>query len=385
MCKAKGQGRRCPETPQRKEMERYRYKVKYRASKAGLSSPEWLKTEDGQKFTEENNPKLLNPSWEQEHQQSLARMKHENHPQVTLSNTSKNVESLKDLFLNRDTVRGRDGLANLTSDTYLKEIAKLDNGRIKSSIAIQEYADITHKPINKMLLHQKPDMSAEEYSKIVHNHEANEIAYTRIKDREIRGHVKSLDRILSERRKKQEITYRCIVSHSSIEETLKNYSENSIVKFDNYSSTSHSPSVALIFSSLSPSGATENDETLYTPVSNSNSDKHTIMFEVMTNAGAAIAHQSESPKEREVLLPRGLYFKVANTYIPTRQEPYKLKNPSSEIGFFADNPKKQVSYIEEGIVVVQLVECDKNGNVLTSDHQENHTPEDILRPPAELS
>lgn len=35
MCKLKGQGKRCPVTPQRKEMESYRQKVKYQAKKHG--------------------------------------------------------------------------------------------------------------------------------------------------------------------------------------------------------------------------------------------------------------------------------------------------------------------------------------------------------------
>lgn len=365
MCKLKGQGKRCPVTPQRKEMESYRQKVKYQAKKDGKSSSEWLQTDDGKKFSHANNPKILNPNWEQEHQASLQKLHHE--PQVTMNDdflaNANDASVLKANFLPRDMVRGQELNSSESINNYIERVSQsLPTFTSDEVRSLYKYSTSEYKKINNIL------RSAEGTGNRVYGDEREKLYQT----------ITHVDSALAQRRKEVEITYRCTKSKQTVEQSLEEYKPNTVIKFDGYTSTSHSPAVAMDFSDFTPD-IDEYDEMrvgndsksfeyltdAYTPFESS------IMFEVQSNAGQPIAKYTQLSDEREVLMPRGIYFKVVDSYAPDHENSYKIEQPASP---FDDNGDTRVGEVKKRFVVVQLVECDKDGNIMSPNNQQPHHP-----------
>lgn len=375
MCKCKGQGRRCPVTTQRKQSESYRQKVKYRAKKEGMTSQEWLSTEKGHEFQQNNDPKILNPNWEKEHQAELANMKHTDHPQVTMNDdftaTPQDLSILEANFLADDALRGTEPHAVLEEGEYYQRIKKYDEAhplQRDEELTLMRYTSSEYRAINAYLREVKDGMSYNDYQKAFYYSWGTENVAD--KDDNLRSNVQHLDNMLATRRENQEITYRCISGEGNLESGLEAYKANSVITFDNYASTSHKPAIAMGFSNHTPSS--KDGEKVY-ELDDFAQAEYSIMFEVQTNAGKAIANYSAMSHEREVLLPRGVNFKVVKTIVPTEENPYHLNNSMNE-----------ASKITSHCMVVQLVECDKDGNIYQPDHQEKHNPPALPERPKEF-
>lgn len=384
MCKLKGYGKRCPATPQRKEAESYRQKVKYQAKKEGLSSQEWLSTERGSVFAQNNDPRILNPNWHKEHQESLAKM-HSTQPQVTMSDdflaSPADLSIIKANFPERDTVRGQERLASLDMTNYLDEVSKQAKTLTpEEAESIRIYSSSQYKKINTLLREIDPNMSPEEY---------REKFYPRYNDEDFekmdsqrRKTIENLDSALSERRAESEVTYRCITTQKSIEESLEEYKPNAVLSFDGYTSTSHSPAVAVVFSDLMPEFGEFDDEddmptnegmeqkTMPYEHSEYAPSNHNLMFEMQSNAGQPIAMHSELEAEKEILIPRGMHFKVVNSYVATEESPYRIDQGKS--GFYEGGDV--IGEVKSHLVVVQLVECDKDGNIVSPNAKDPYNP-----------
>lgn len=406
MCKLKGYGKRCPSTPQRKESESFRQKVKYYARKEGMNSKEWLQTEKGHEFTKNNDPKILNPDWEKEHAESLKKLQGE--PQVTMSNNflakNKSLDLTKSTFPTMEETRGlnpeRDKYYYTGEDEYAEEVVKF-NCRQDDELSAEEIGAIDtytssgkHESINNYLrgmsqgkakdfpsyLHQvyglniPPKEGSEEWDRSVriYGQQENDHLST----------IKHLDSALSGRRKLEspEILYRGIKSELPIENLLEAYKSNTTITFDNYSSTSHSLITSLEFSNLnkmrydkeSKKSIFETHKTHSPPkgIPESNHDKknrNTVIFEIQTNAGMSVANHTEYLHEKEILLPRGVHFKVVDSYAPNESNPYRLTR-------FSQNDECE---IHDSAVIIQLVECDKDGNILGFDETEPIIPEPL--------
>lgn len=395
MCKLKAHGKRCPVTSHRKEVESYRQKVKYQAKKEGTTSQEWLKSDEGQKFATAHDPRIVNPNWHQEHQEQLALIKN-GHPQVTMSNnflaTTNDLSIIKANFPERDQVRGEDEIALSTIGEYKKIIAKKTKKfSMHESNGLKTYSTGKYREINRLLRDIDPNMTEEEYK---------ETFYKNIKDpKEFddrqRKTIENIDSALSHRRESAEITYRCMTSDDTIGQTLEKYKPNSVISFDSYTSTSHSPLIAANFSDhildSDDDGELNFDKknkTLDYTVDDYSVVNHSIMFEVQSNAGQPIALHSIISEEKEILMPRGLHFKVVESYATTEQNPYKIK----QSGHNFKGTDGYVGQVKDKFVVVQLVECDKDGNIISPNDQTRHIPpklpvmlnEDTNTPPTVL-
>lgn len=368
MCKAKGQGKRCPATPQRKELESYRQKVKYYASKEMLSSAEWLDTEDGKLFEELYNPKLNNPLWEEEHQANLEILRNQCRPQNEFPDS---LKEMKEKFLEPHEVRGDSTVSLMNSSEYYAFVAEqlpdLPEGHRK---AIVDYTMISHSGVNKLLLSQRQDMNDYDYAEEIYAQSITNIEQVKIEDNERREQIKELDSALSNRIREQELTYRCVSAKETAKSILYKYKPNSIVTFDGFTSTSHSPSVAMEFSDMN--AVTRNNEITY----ERHDGEQSIIFEIQSNAGLCIAPYSHMEIEKEVLLPRGLHFKVVHTYQATKDTPYQVRNP-----YVLPLGDKRIGSAEKDLIIIQLIECDKDGNILPPDYDIPHHPSKLIPSP----
>lgn len=379
MCKRKDIGKRCPATPQRKNAESYRQKVKYQAKKEGLTSQEWLKTEQGVSFAQNNDPRILNPNWHEEHQASIQGM-NSNHPQVTMSDnflaSTTDLSIIKANFPKRDTIRGQEELAVTPMDEYVKTVSERAKKLTSEEIAgIYTYSTSQYRSINRLLREIKPDMTEKEYREKFYRHSDDDSFKER--DEERRKAIENIDSALSHRRDEAELTYRCISTKNTIEESLEEYKPNTIISFDGYTSTSHSPSIAVNFSDLMPEYGNngtpvldEKNKTFDFVASEYAPSNHNIMFEVQSNAGQPIAMHSQITEEREILLPRGMHFKVVESYATNNDSPYQIDQSHSGL----IERKGFIGKIKDKLVVVQLVECDKDGNIVAPNTQTPYNP-----------
>lgn len=377
MCKLKGHGKRCPVTPQRKTVESYRQKVKYQAKKEGTTSQEWLKSDEGQKFATAHDPRIVNPNWYQEHQEQLALIKNDQ-PQVTMSNnflaTTNDLSIIKANFPERDKVRGEDEISLSTIAEYKEMIAKKARKfNMSESRGLQVYSTGRYREINRLLRDIDPNMTEEEYKETFYKHSKDPKEF----DTTQRKTIEQIDSALSHRRESAEITYRCMTSDDTIGQTLEKYKPNSVISFDSYTSTSHSPLVAVNFSDHIVDS--DDDGEIYFDKKNKTLDytvddysrvNHSIMFEVQSNAGQPIALHSIIPGEKEILMPRGMHFKVVESYTITEQKPYKVRQ--SEHNY--EGTDGYVGQVKDRFVVVQLAECDKDGNLIAPNDQTPYIP-----------
>lgn len=394
MCKLKGQGKRCPTTPQRKEAESFRQKVKYYAHREGVTSKEWLSSEKGTKFAQDNDPRILNPNWANEHAENLKKMHDE--PRVTMSDNfltkSEKFDIIKATFPTKDEIRGthveRDKHYHTYEDDYALEIVKFNHKQddelsSEEKKAIDTYTSSgKHEILNRYLrevTHDK-DMSLSTYANRVHQWTGNfdkgftdfdhfTSIYER-KEKENLAVINNLDNVLAGRRKldKPEITYRAIKSDQPMEELMEKYQPNTTITFDNYSSTSHALTPSLEFSNLKKIRIDPETKTKTLENYGDNEDnQNSVIFELQTNAGMSVVNHTEFVHEKEILLPRGINFKVVNSYKPDNTNPYKLTR-------YDTNDKCQV---QSNTVIVQLVECDKDGNILSFDETEPIVPKPL--------
>lgn len=371
MCKLKGKGKRCPTTPQRKEAENYRQKVKYYAKNAEMSSKEWLETNPGKFFAKHNDPKILNPNWEKEHRASLKAL---HSPQVTMDDNfishSANLEILRANFPSNNERRGvdtdnRDMYYHTDEDEYAEGIVqfnaiKQEEFSKEEADALRKYTSNDHLHINHYLrqVTHNQDMTLKDFGEKVHNKSGilvSEIDRDYYRDMESKtlNTIHHLDAVLSQRRtiEKPELSYRAITSEATTAEVLESYKPNAMITFDNYSSTSHSLVPSLQFSTLT---RTAFDHDKKVSVLESMQDKRNIIFEIQTNAGMSVVEHTDYVHEKEILLPRGINFKVVNSYAPSEENPYKITRYS----------ETDECEIQNDTIIVQLAECDEDGNIL---------------------
>lgn len=312
MCRGGKDGviRRCVENPVKKVNTKYRKMLKYRAFKAGVSVSEWA----------ESNPEI--------YAEILGHKKAE-------IVTALEIESQ---HLNETAFKGRGETRLLLRPDNLEEHAQIATAEMQhmdltaeEQDAIWNYTSYMHEDTNKIL-------RGKESVEFTPEDEEDEYQARHFRSGEhINDYVASIDRVLSHRNPEKRVLYRGVGVHGinsildekraypkdrsdeeMVDDLVQHYAPGKSFAFDTYSSTSHDAGFASEFTS---SGSVQ------------------LVYEMKTNAGVDVTHLSDEPDEREVIVPRGMRFKVENVY--------------------ADDSYTGDSTVNSGtVVVVQLTEVD---------------------------
>ncbi len=362
MCRSTGEGyRRCKSGIHGKVIESYQKALYYRAKKTGKTISQWItdNPEENQKLQDKRDSKL--------------KIATQDSP-TSNSKVEKAVSSSVE-FLKPDVMRTIDPRA-ASMVSCIKE-SKKELGELTPSQqhALLGYTGISYQSVNKALL-GVDGFQVDEWEKEGWR-DRNKVGSTFRDYHDAADYVNELDSFLKERNSEERITYRGIVgsgisrmlnsisgtehyntngslghiftddekSHAT-QKLVEHYKQGTQIKFDSYVSTSLNPSTGANWAY---------------------SDKNSvgIIYEIKTNAGKNISSASNIDTEREVLLPRGLNFKVVNAYIP---KDYKYQN-ANRVGDITEKSTKG----RNGYVVVQLVEVDDLGNEIGSSVKE-HIP-----------
>lgn len=363
MCKSYIEGyKRCDTSVESKARESIRKAISYQAKKAGISVDSW----------KESNPEqlqLLNDSYDTklsqfEKESSACNETHDGNmnKKVGVTTFQKILNRLKNRKSNHgfafkgerrvDNSPISNSLYQKLSQEYLQELALSD----QEKKSVYKYTDNLYSPINQYLTKQRKVTLAEESA--------------------IQEHVKNLDSVLRHRNEQERIVYRGMPlnpSNKMFRESnngerlydvkkrkdilAKTYSQGTELLFDGFSSASDQVFVASDWCGVGNRGIDSKN------IQNSDTG---ILFEIKTSAGVPIAHISNYSEEREVLLPRGMRFKIVNSYWNSnnKKDCYKHK----------DTRNQNVDARNPNILVVQIVEVDDQGNPFTG-------TEDYIAPP----
>jgi hypothetical protein len=268
----------------------------------------------------------------------------------------------------------------------LVEHAKENRERAKHSLNENERIAVSHYPhgstgnfISKLL--RNPDMDVtyqpERPSWLV-EHRSVEAFNSR---EELVSYIETMDTALSQRTENNRIVYRGIDFESIREQIATEYGspipvdnkqewdkavgnfyhKDRLFAFSNYTSTTLAPTYA--------AG--------WMPPGEDNTSYRGVVFEMSTNAGLDITGLGENNSyahEREVLLPRDVYFKVVNVQIaPPKYDTRAGIETMHELGAELQEHKP---FWGDIAAVVQMVEVDKHGNQLTPEARvQKHIPE----------
>ncbi len=249
----------------------------------------------------------------------------------------------------------------------------------KEAHSIFCYTNELSIPLNKYLLNKSledvyDDDSAQQWDQ--------DSGYDRtfVDEKNLIDCVQTLDSALSHRVAEPRITYRglrvrydsTLVKSANYGKSVENsqqrrdivektYAMGSEIVFDGYSSTSDSIDIAADWCGASSEYDANYDHSAQTG----------IIFEIKTSAGLPISQFSGHELEREVLLPRGLKFKVANSYWnnPEEGKSYSFNKTNDYAReYVAKNPHT---------MIVQLVEIDDQGQEI-QDHTAKHVAPPVV-------
>lgn len=331
--------RRCASNPVSKVETKYRKMLKYRADKEEMSVSDW----------QASNPEVL--------KELLASRKAE-----ILSATESEKEHFAEVGF-QPAHESRKLLVPTDFDEYLEySSSSLDSAQLsrEEESAVTLYTDKLHQEMNRALRRIGPiNISQEEQDS-----EDKEFFES---EEDFSEHVQLLDSALSHRQDKKRVLYRGVGQYGLgevlnkglaypknrspeefVEDIQSHYALNKIVTFDSYTSTSHSGLVADNFADLGGDGIK-------------------VIYEVKTNAGINSAHLSEDEahaEEREVILPRGLRFRVDNVMPVSEYSASEITDPGEEMTAAGN------------YVIVQMAEVDENGQEMDTNSQHLPTPFD---------
>lgn len=346
-------------------MEALRKAIGYQAKKAGLSSLEWkAENPDLLKVIQDTyNSKLLqlkeqeqlaNPSGKAP-MAVLSYVDGDNEETITGTVTPLQAAKIKPIeeygFKGKKEPRLYTGTADF--EAYLQECQESSIELTENQKnAVESYTYDAYEALNAYFL-------SKDLSDVFHEdaHEGDEKWNSNYRkwfssfynEDDLIDYAQELDGVLSKRNDEHQILYRGMCFYPEGEgmkigekrvEVESTYSIGNEIIFDSYSSTSVVPEVASTFSRMS----FNNDNMLG------------VQYEIMTNAGVSVAHLSGNDDEREVILPRGIRYKVVNSYWD--EGDYQFES----IYFGGQEMQKNRNM---NLMVVQLVEVDEQGNEVT--------------------
>lgn len=383
MCRSHGESyRRCKGSAAAKARESLRKAIHYQAKKAGVSVQDW----------KELNPDLLeviHSSYDSKlkkfEQKEAAKTSFSNVDGETLltgiqvpESAAKDKPIAEYKFLSKGELRPE--TLSVSLDDYI-ETAEKNTKKLKftklEKHAILCYSTYMYEGLNKYLLN-KP-INSEVFNKNIAKWKDSPYGWQSnfTDEADLIDFSKKLDSALSHRAGESRLLYRGMnvypSSHSmllanggkEIVETKDRrkvlettYAHGAELKFDAYSSASSAIDTAADCSSArslwqdSPKSPTG------------------VLFEIQSSAGLPIAHLSSHQEEREVLLPRGMRFRVANSYWNSTEEKDCYKYPTE---FETDSGKNP------NTLIVQLIEIDEHGNDVVDHSVKYKAPPFIVR------
>ncbi len=371
MCRSHIQGhRRCKGSAATKAQESLRKAVNYQAKKAGLSPKEW----------KDQNPELLeiiNKSYDErlnKFEQKLNSSKNsggfiDSDGETLLTGAKNPAEEAKLRPIGKYdfAAKGEKRMGNsqnklseylLESESYIENNLKLEK---YEKHAVLCYTNDMYLPLNRYFLNKSvKEIFNKDRAAWKDSEEGYQMYFSDEED--LIDCAQHLDSALSHRSEEKRIVYRGLgvrqdsgiirenndgkEAHSAQERRaiMENvYKPNTELSFDSYSSASESINIA---SDWSGSHATWGDP----PTG--------IIFEIKSSAGIPVAYLSGHDSEREILLPRGMKFKVANSYWngDTDEDCYKYDSTHTSSPQYAKNPN---------VLIVQLVEVDEQGSEIS--------------------
>ncbi len=384
MCKSYVDGyKRCDASAESKARESVRKSINYYAGKSGMTVNEW----------KEANPdklKIINGTYESKLKQFENK---KNHCDNSILATSPpvgavGVTTFQKILNHLQNGKNNNGFAlagerrrdnsPVPDDSY-KELSRdyLQEFNLTKDEkkAISLYTGDFYSPINRYLIE-----GALKKENAPSWKDANTIGMAKFKDEsDIVDCISKIDSVLSHRNSKERIIYRGIRVYPNSKILLEanegenvyapgerkkimsqTYGKGSELVFDSFSSASDRVSVAADWGGAHTRGISY--ETIYESTVG-------VIFEIRTSAGVPIAHLSQHSPEREILLPRGLKFRIANSYWNStdKKDCYKYKN-SRNSNADSKNPN---------ILIVQLVEIDDAGNEIT-DHTSDYVAPSLV-------
>ncbi len=353
MCRSTAEGyRRCRNGKHGKVIESYQKALYYRAKKSGKTIDQWIiDNPDSVKKLQDKRDSSL------ESIQSLESLENS-----TLIPDADGTFSYK-LITER---RVYDGVLDLEEykeekEDYCRNLKLTE----RQESAIRYYSNDLFNPLNKYFL-EKPEEDI--FNEDSLPWEETEDGYQTFfnDESDLMDYASELDISLSHRSKEKRNLYRGMSVHmnSSLfvddngqkfpiknlddqKEFLDNlYTPGTEIAFNAYSSASDYVGVGAEWCGIDEERSKHNESI-------------SILYEMKTNAGLPIAHISDNEHEREVLLPRGIRYKVSESYWnDDNQYTYDVLEET------IDNSS---TYISEGksknqrVLIVQLVEVNEYG------------------------
>ncbi len=371
MCRSHVEGyKRCKGSAATKARESLRKSINYQSAKAGVSTDDWKK----------NNPEELE-SINSTYNDRLKRFGKNFQEELCIEDevsmlASAEASTIVETF--GFPVKGEKRLNNSIEslEDYVensKEYVDTLNLSEEEEAAILLYTNDTYTPLNSYFLKKDP--------KTIFNKNSNSWKenfgsdwFVNFKDEEdLIDYSEKIDSALSHRIGHERTVYRGIKVRSTSKSVMsendgkvvldtegrraimeKQYIPGSELVFDAYSSASDSIDIASNWSGAhgywadSPTG---------------------ILFEIKSSAGVPISHISSHDHEREVLLPRGMRFKIANAYWNGDKDEDKYSYDST------DSNEHELAR-NQNTLIVQLVEIDENGDTI-KDHSSKYVAPDV--------
>ncbi len=382
MCRSHTQGyKRCKGSAATKARESLRKSINYQAKKSGIPVAEWKTL----------NPDLLekiNNTYDERLQRFKNKMG-DDCPETSTKAISTEIKNnmLRSIFKDERSSHphrydfagkgeARGGNSSGTIQEYMANAEKYSAAiklNAEEKHAILCYSNDMYSPLNSYFL--KKDMEGifrESYDSWRDSGEGWQSYFKNEED--LIDYSNTLDSALEHRTGEPRVIYRglnvssmskAIVANNGGKEVTKSedrkkimeniYNPGTELAFDAYSSASDSIDIAADWCN---SHATWNDA----PTG--------VLFEIKSSAGVPIAHTSGHKDEREVLLPRGMKFKVQNSYWNSSEEDscYKYESMHKFGTMLSKNPN---------ILVVQLIEVDEESNEIT-DHTAKYVAPPIV-------
>lgn len=395
MCRSRIEGhRRCKGSAATKASESLRKAINYQAKKADLSPQDW----------KDQNPELLeliNKSYDERLDKFESKIKNESkldasedkqdgiskfvdadgETMLTGIQSPKTAAQKHPIHKYDFAAKGVKRTANSLNDfdEYSAEAEKhLSSLGIskdeRKSIAL--YTSDTYAPVNSYFLNKDEDYFINDQVKSWKESSVDDYKTKFKSEEDLVDYSKKLDSVLSNRAGESRIVYRGLSIFPSSTIIKKNnngkeakkteerreimeriYTPGAEIAFDAYSSATEQINLATDWCG---SHATWGD-----PPSG-------ILFEIKSSAGIPVASVSRHAEEREILLPRGMKFRVENSY-------WNTSNEEDCYSFVGNGSNKTTKAKNHNTLIVQLVEVDDAGNEITDHTAKYVAPEVKLR------
>lgn len=352
MCRSTVEGyRRCKNGKHGKAVESYQKALYYRAKKSGKTIDQWVS----------DNPDTVKELQDKRNSIIQTLQQDELAPPVLMPPSYKPLSEHRVYEGITDLEEYKEGTEDYCRNLNLTE---------RQESALRYYSNDLFNPLNKYFL-EKPEEDIFNDDSLPW--EETEDGYQTFFNNEsdLMDYSSELDISLSHRSKEKRNLYRgmgihenssLFVDDSGKKFPIENLDEQKVfldklytpgteIAFNAYASTSDYVGVGAEWCGIDEE-RTEGNESIG------------ILYEMKTNAGLPIAHISDNEHEREVLLPRGMRYKVSQAYWnDDNQYTYDV---------LEDNIDNSSSYISKEksknprTLIVQLVEVDENGEEINT-------------------